>query len=839
MSTQFKPIEIPPGVVATPTKKQRSSNWSEVNLIRWREGQLMPMGGQAQLSNVVGGVEKYKFASRCKKIHGWFGLDGVYRIAYLTEAHLYVDTGGVLTDISPVPPLVVPSGLVGGYGDDLYNKDLYGTPRSIPSSVAITKIPDAYSLDNFGSKWDPASGGGTVTGIKATTAFTSSSPIIYTTTIPASVLPGAAVFDVTSGHGLGAVSSIAANAPTTTAQFDFYATPSQASVLALPHPVGVGPGMQVTNATSGYPLGTIASYGPLTQTLTATGSWTSGYKACFMPSNPGWAIPGLTVRDLTTSTTLGPLAAYGLVSRTQTTNTSVLIHAGDTTIVMGTGGNVQGWIIPGMDVTEASHLPGWTAKVVSYVGTNLVVDTPVPSAQAYLDLRFDSGARSVAQWVGSSTASLGATDSIQFSSDANEVITFTTVITSASSGANDVLSITGGSKLTLAANSLFASSGATDALNFIGNVASVQTADSGRGPVPNGRCFVVTQERFIVIFGSTNDGTAGGTTGGGPRRFAWCDQENPGAWDYTNVVSMAGWLDVEPASPIITACASRVGTIFWTAKKVYASRFLGSPYIYNYTELADGTVPWSPQSVTTTSSLTLWMSEQGPFSYDGTSVLPVKCMIRPWIDDNIDPVAVRELSFACHVGDYNEWWWFFPTLNSPFNTRAAIYSYKEGFWTQARLSRSAGITSSYTAHPIFADDYVAIQHEIFQATSYVNVSMPVEGPFAESFDLNLASGARLTTVKQLIPDVEALNPTDANAAQAAISNLRYSMFYRRTRSLGDSELQTPKVAVRPDGYVDFRITGRDLRLRIDMDSASVQPFTLGQHLIDSVPRGDR
>ena len=70
--------------------------------MRWREGQLMPMGGQSQLSNVVGGIEKYKFASRCKKIHGWFDTAGVYHIADpCPEAHLYVDTGGVLTDISP------------------------------------------------------------------------------------------------------------------------------------------------------------------------------------------------------------------------------------------------------------------------------------------------------------------------------------------------------------------------------------------------------------------------------------------------------------------------------------------------------------------------------------------------------------------------------------------------------------------------------------------------------------------------------------------------------------------------------------------------------------------
>ena len=29
--------------------------------MRWREGQLMQMGGQTQISSVVGGVETYKF----------------------------------------------------------------------------------------------------------------------------------------------------------------------------------------------------------------------------------------------------------------------------------------------------------------------------------------------------------------------------------------------------------------------------------------------------------------------------------------------------------------------------------------------------------------------------------------------------------------------------------------------------------------------------------------------------------------------------------------------------------------------------------------------------------
>ena len=57
--------------------------------------------------------------------------------------------------------------------------------------------------------------------------------------------------------------------------------------------------------------------------------------------------------------------------------------------------------------------------------------------------------------------------------------------------------------------------------------------------------------------------------------------------------------------------------------------------------------------------------------------------------------------------------------------------------------------------------------------------------------------------------------------------------------------------MRSDGYVDLRTTGRDIRLRIDLaipagviidgvaSDGKVLPVTVGQHLIDAVPRGDR
>ena len=682
MSTGFKPIEIPPGVVSTATKKQRSSNWSEVNLMRWREGQLMPMGGQAKLTNVVGGTEKYVFASRCKKIHSWYSLDGINRTAYLCEGHLYVDVGGALFDISPSQPIAPPTGLVGGFGDGVYSQNV---------------------LLNATASWTT----GTTIAMQAN---------------PGTVVPGHDVYNITKQAFVGEVLTFVGTALTLTAaaasagdagdQLDFDWYGKQRAISGS---------IAITKVPDSYSLDNFGS---------VLYAMTSGDNRLLM-WDPSKGSPG----------NIANLAAASVISTTSPT------------ITMPT--NPGSIVTPGMSVYNTTN--------------NTSVGT---------------------------------------------VLTYT------------------GTVLTLTANA--ANAGASGNILAFGNVAAIQPPAVGRGPVPKGRCFVVAPERFLLIFGSTQDGT---TDGGSFRRFAWCDQENPGAWDYQNVVSMAGFLDIEPSSPIIAAIATRTGVLFWTGKKTYVSRMIGLPYIWNYVELCDGAVPWSPQSMATTSAMTLWMTQQGPYSYDGTSVLPVKCMIRPWIDDDFDPITVRELAFACHLGEYSEWWWFFPELNENYNCRAAVYNYAEGWWTQVRLTRSAGSTSSYTAHPIFADDFVAIQHEIFGATSYVNASMPVEAPFAETFDLNL--GARLMTVKQLLPDVEALDPTDDNAAASAIANLRYSLFYRNSRSLGAAEIRSPPVPVRSDGYVDFRVTGRDVRLRIDMASTSIQPFTLGQHLIDAVARGDR
>jgi len=532
-SGNFQPLEIPPGVVAMPTKRMRSSNWSGVNCIRWLEGQMQPLGGQEKIGYTTTGGAPFPFASRCRAIHSWYDLSDNFYTAYLCETNVYVDIEGQLTEITPTGGIQAPPAPVDGYGMGDYSMGNYGVPPR-PGASAESRLwvlPPVYSIDNFGAL------------------------------------------------------------------------------------------LMVMASSDGRLL------------------W-------WDPAAPA--------------------------------------------------------------------------------GTLL---TQVPA-----------------------------------------------------------------------------------------------TGGGGTGMSPRGRCFVVTPARFVMIFGALTQDNQGSS-----RRFAWCDQGDPTDWTFTSVTNQAGFLDVEPASPIITAHAGRSGwVLFWTAKKAYVVRFLGLPFVYDYEELADDVTPWSPQSATTTSQAIMWMSQQGTWVFDGTSINPVPCAIRTWITDDVDPMGVRFQSACAHVGQFNEFWWMFPQNGQPFNTRVAIYNYREGWWSQAQMPRSAGITSSFTSSPIFADGVQAYRHE--SGVYYADADLP----WAETFSLNLQSGGRLTTLKQMLIDLDG-DP----------SNLKGQLYYRMNR-LGNvpggapaPENLTPQINIRTDGFVDFRTTARDMRLRWSVNGPAVPAFTLGAHLIDVAQRGDR
>ena len=109
---KFPPAENP---VATATKKCARPRGRRSTSSAGLKASSPPIGGQAQYAYPP-------FASRCRAIHGWYGLDGIHYIAYLCETNIYVDIHGRLDRHHPlkVDGMIAPvlPG-VGGYSDGL------------------------------------------------------------------------------------------------------------------------------------------------------------------------------------------------------------------------------------------------------------------------------------------------------------------------------------------------------------------------------------------------------------------------------------------------------------------------------------------------------------------------------------------------------------------------------------------------------------------------------------------------------------------------------------------------------------------------------------------------
>jgi hypothetical protein len=132
------------------TPEATPNHWYDANLVRFRGGQLQPIGGNVALTNAV-------FPDLPRDMLTWHDNAGVRWAAIGTDTKLFAyrfDTM-VLTDITPagVDPLGAPGSTADGYGKGDYGEDAYGTRRDTgdvgPSDIAAT-MGDRWSLDTFG-----------------------------------------------------------------------------------------------------------------------------------------------------------------------------------------------------------------------------------------------------------------------------------------------------------------------------------------------------------------------------------------------------------------------------------------------------------------------------------------------------------------------------------------------------------------------------------------------------------------------------------------------------------------------------------------------------------------
>src|SRR5580765_923159 len=141
----------PPGVFRNATPEATPGHWWAINNIRFRQGQMQPIGGcVAQPNTTTSDLPRDLITSPDNNHVRWaaFGTD--------TKLWAYRFDLQTLYDITPagVGPLDPPGARV-GYGLADYGESTYGTARDPsdigPQDIAAT-MGDRWSLDTFGER---------------------------------------------------------------------------------------------------------------------------------------------------------------------------------------------------------------------------------------------------------------------------------------------------------------------------------------------------------------------------------------------------------------------------------------------------------------------------------------------------------------------------------------------------------------------------------------------------------------------------------------------------------------------------------------------------------------
>jgi hypothetical protein len=319
-----------------------------------------------------------------------------------------------------------------------------------------------------------------------------------------------------------------------------------------------------------------------------------------------------------------------------------------------------------------------------------------------------------------------------------------------------------------------ATAGTATLTNVIANAVAIQT----------------TPERHVLAIGADNNS----------RRIAWCSREDYTDWNYASTTNTAGYIDVEANSPLRTIVPVREGALVFSDTEVFLVRYASLPYIFTVERLGE-TKLVSPMATATFEGKCVWYSETGFRIFEGGTIVNVPCTVFDWITNDININAARLRCFGAWNGAFSEVWFFHPSENENECDRYVIWNYSENWWSFGYLARTAMSPASERVRPLMAgQDNNIYDHEY----GWLDAGLTRVGQvWAETAQLGLGPPSdRGIEITQLMP------------ANAEGTNSMRFRFYGKQTPEGAERTYGP-YTVRADGYVDTRISSRDVRMRIE------------------------
>lgn len=303
--------------------------------------------------------------------------------------------------------------------------------------------------------------------------------------------------------------------------------------------------------------------------------------------------------------------------------------------------------------------------------------------------------------------------------------------------------------------------------------------------VPTGsRAVIVTPERHVLLLQD--------------RQVVWSSREDYTDWNFASTTNTAGFLPLQSETPLVTGVAVREGTLIWSANRAFLLRYVGQPFIYGADELGS-TRLYAPSAIAEFDGRAVWMDQSGFSLYEGGTIRPLPSPLTDYVFSDIDPVFGPRRAHASANGRFDEVWFYYPSNGSTECDRFVIWNYTENWWSMGTLARTAAFPASVSDYPLMTGvDKHLYQHE--DGWSYDTFDW-ANNIYITSGTLNMPDTEQNLSISQVIP---------SNGGNYDLT--KYTFFSKLTPS--GAERTFGPYSSRSDGYVDCRVTGRDVRIKV-------------------------
>jgi hypothetical protein len=350
--------------------------------------------------------------------------------------------------------------------------------------------------------------------------------------------------------------------------------------------------------------------------------------------------------------------------------------------------------------------------------------------------------------------------------------------------------------------------------------------------------------RIVICFGC-NDYGAYGTTAIDPLLIRWTAQESYTDWT-PSATNQAGSYRLSHGSTIIGALQTRQEIVVWTDAAIYSMQYLGPPFVYGFTLLADNISIVSPNAMATANGVVYWMGVDKFYAYSGR-VETLPCSVRTYIFNDINRDQEAQFNAGTNEG-YSEVWWNYCSKDSDVIDRYVIFNYLDRVWYYGTLDRTAWLDSPLRPYPTAATaGNLLVYHEAAVDDGSTNPPSAINA-YVQSSDFDIGDGHNYGFVWRIVPDITFDgSDTTGQTSDKPVVNFTVRPRQNPGSNYGTALAPTVTSAQSYAGQTTYlvqqfteiiysRVRGRQMAFKVESNSIGTQ-WQLGVPRIDVRPDG--